>query len=143
MVSNLIKHDQHQPPGVTCPCCRRSEMRLGIDRGRPAVACANCGTTARLLQRRGDPLPGYEPRPAGTSEYAFDAPPSGSWWLGMIRHRDQVWRPVALTKEHARCWDALLTYPGEGDRLTVPTDPPQQPDQGGNDGDDPAKGAKP
>jgi hypothetical protein len=47
----------------------------------------------------------------------------------MIRQRDELWRAVALTQEHGRCWDALLTYPGEGDRLTVPTDPPRYAEQ--------------
>jgi hypothetical protein len=119
---------QRPPPGVRCPTCRRSEMLLGPDsQNRASLTCALCGAFVRLLQRRGDPEPGFEPRPGGTSEYAFDAPSSDSWWIGLIRQRDEVWRAVALTKTHGGCWDSLLTYPGEGDRLTVPADPPTWP----------------
>ncbi len=113
------------PPGLRCPSCRGTTMRLGADgRGRTAVTCAGCGVFLRLLTRRGDPEPGYEPCPPGVSEYALDAPPADSWWLGLIRQRDDLWRAVALAGSHGRCWDALLTYAGEGDRLTMPTDPP-------------------
>jgi hypothetical protein len=116
------------PPGLRCPSCRATTMKLGTDaRNRQVVTCAGCGTFLRLLQRHGDPEPGFEPRPAGTSEYAYDAPPAGSWWLGMIRQRDDVWRAVALAGNHGRCWDSLLAYPGEGDRLTMPCDPPARP----------------
>jgi hypothetical protein len=103
--------------------------------GRPVLACRGCKLAVRLLTRYpGDPTPGFEPRPAGTSAYAYDAPPAGSWWVGMIRQSDQVWRPVALAQEHGRCWDALLTYPGEGDRLTVPTDAPPGVSKAGENG---------
>jgi hypothetical protein len=115
------------PPGVRCPACGRCELTLGADaRGRAALSCAGCRTFVRLLWRHGDPEPGFEPCPPGASKYAQDAPPAGSWWLGMIRQADAVWRAVALTPTHAGCWDALLTYFGEGDRLTVPTDPPRR-----------------
>src|SRR5437899_3094500 len=87
------------PPGILCPCCKTTELRLGGDHARPSLLCAACGVFLRLLTRHGDPTPGYEPRPAGASEYAFDAPPAGSWWIGMIRQRDEVWRAVALTEE--------------------------------------------
>jgi hypothetical protein len=103
-------------------------MQLGPDdKGRTVLTSKTCGTFIRLVRRLGDPEPGLEPRPPGTSEYAYDTPPAGSWWLGMIRQRDDIWRPVTLSPTHRACWDGLLYYPGEGDRLTVPTDPPTRP----------------
>ena len=45
----------------------------------------------------------------------------------VIRHRDETWRAVTLGPDLGRCWDSLLTYPGRGDFLLVPTDPPRVP----------------
>jgi hypothetical protein len=115
------------PPGLFCPCCRGNELQLLGDHGRAEPACVGCGLFVRLLRHHGDPPPSYEPLPPGASEYAFDAPPAGSWWLGLIRHRDETWRAVTLGPDLGRCWDSLLTYPGRGDFLLVPTDPPRVP----------------
>ena len=111
--------------GVTCPACSRSELTLKIDnQGRLILVCAACGVFARLLRRHGDPMPFYEPRPAGSSEYYFDAPEAGSWWTGLIRQRDGFFRPVCISSTAAGCFDSLLEFPGEGDRLVMPCDPP-------------------
>ena len=111
--------------GATCPACSRSELILRIDaQGLPVLACSTCKATLRPLRRHGDPMPGYEPRPAGSSEYYFDAPEAGSWWTGLIRQRDGFFRPVCWSATAAGCFDALLDFPGEGDRLLMPCDPP-------------------
>jgi hypothetical protein len=99
-----IRPDAMQaPPGLRCPSCGATTKKLGTDaRDRQVVTCASCGTFLRLLRRQGDPEPGFEPRPAGTSEYAYDAPPAGSWWLGYVKGLDGIVRPVALPRPWAR-----------------------------------------
>ncbi len=105
---------------VSCPSCGRSEFVLRPDsKLRPVLSCAKCKVSLRLLCRYGDPMPLYKPRPAGSSEYYYDAPNSKSWWQGLIRQRDGFFRPVAISATLAACWDALLYYPGEGDRLCI------------------------
>jgi hypothetical protein len=53
--------------------------------------------------------------------------PRGNGWAGFIREADAVWRLVAVCRAFEACWDALLTYPGEGDRLAQPTWPSTLP----------------
>ena len=113
------------PAVATCPACSRSELVMRIDaQGRPVLACSTCKVNLRLLSRHGDPMAMCEPRPDGTSEYYYDPPEKGSWWTGLIRQRDGFFRPVCISSTAEGCWDALLEFPGEGDRLLMPCDPP-------------------
>ena len=105
------------PPGLRCPACRGGALRLSGDR----LLCAKCRVMVRLLRRRGDPLPAYEP-----SDREATNPLPGAWWLGLVRGADEIWRPVALSPSEGRCWDTLLTCPLEGDRMLWPTDPPRR-----------------
>ena len=95
-------------------------VRFGHEDRRQGTAhfglCGLRGVFARLLRRHGDPLPGYEPRVPGTSEYAHDSPTENCWWIGMIRLRDGLFRAICLSKTQGGCWDSLLWFPGEGDR---------------------------
>jgi hypothetical protein len=85
--------------------------------------CAGCGTFARYLKQAGSPDFKSEMAPAGTPANLRRPPtPESDWeWLGLVRLADQQWRPVALAPSLARCWEALLTYPGEPDRLCIPS----------------------
>jgi hypothetical protein len=96
------------------------------DSGRVRLTCAACGVFVRLLRRRGDPAPEAAPPPDGSSEYALDDPPAGSWWLGLVRSRAGAWRAVALAQTTGEAWDALLTCPLAGAYLVMPTDPPRR-----------------
>jgi len=99
--------------GLSCPDCTGGELYLAGDHGRPELACGTCGLFVRLLRRHGDPPPSCEPLPPEVPSYAFDPPPAGSWWVGMIREQDKVWRAVSLSPDHGCCWDSLLTFPAK------------------------------
>ena len=110
--------------GVQCPSCGRCELFLRPGgQGCPTLACSACGTFARLLRRHGDPLPGYEPRVAGSSEYAHDAPAENCWWIGLVRARDGLFRAVCPEQDTR----GLLGFPvvdsRRGDRLMMPMRP--------------------
>jgi hypothetical protein len=74
----------------------------------------------------GTPDFAHEQRPADAHRDNLKPPTASWWWQGLIRQADGVWRPVALARTLAACWDALLTYPGKGDLLCIPTRPPQR-----------------
>jgi hypothetical protein len=119
---------QHSPEalGITCRRCGGSRFRTGrqtfADGTRHVRAdCATCGAFVRYLKQPGAPEPRLSPRRPDASRQSL-APPSASWrWLGWIRQADQVWRPVAEAATLEACWDVLLHYPGEGDRLCIPS----------------------
>jgi hypothetical protein len=111
--------------GLCCPSCGATEARTsrecldGVDLMR--LACAGCGRLLRHLEMSG-PLR-FEPAPDDANR-AEKAPPGPGWgWIGMVRLSDNVWRAVALADSLGRVWDCLLTYPGTGDRLAIPTRP--------------------
>jgi hypothetical protein len=96
--------------------------------------CASCKGFVRYLKQTAT-APDYLHRPLPPDAHleARKAPPAGWDWLGWIRQHDGVWRPVALARTLACCWDALLHYPGKGDLLCIPTRPRAQ---GGEDSPD-------
>jgi hypothetical protein len=116
------------PSGIACPRCsattfKTSWQRFADGSQHVRMTCGACGAFIRWLKQRGSHEPRFEPARVDTSAVALAAPPSTWHWLGLIRQADRVWRPVALAGNLAACWEALLTFPGEGDRLVVPTQP--------------------
>jgi hypothetical protein len=119
---------EHGPAriGLLCPACGGTEAKTyrdrldGIDLMR--LECADCGRLLRHLEMSGELR--FEPAP-DDAHRAEKAPPGPGWkWIGLVRLADNVWRAVALADSLGRCWDCLLTYPGVGDRLAIPTRPP-------------------
>lgn len=85
--------------------------------------CGACGAFVRYLKQPNAPGPKYEARPPDAHRRALAAPPESWAWLGLIRQADQWWRPVACAATLAGVGDALLTFPGQGDMLAIPTRP--------------------
>jgi hypothetical protein len=85
--------------------------------------CAECGMFSRYLDQPDAPAVKHEPCDPGASSASTAAPPATWRWIGWIRQSDMVWRPVAEAPTLGRCWDALLHYPGDGDRLCIPSRP--------------------
>jgi hypothetical protein len=116
------------PPGPACRGCRGTEFRTSWQRFKDGTRhvrmdCAGCRRFVRYLKQADGPDFRFEPRKAG-AHAAELAPPAPSWvWVGHVRQADEVWRPVALSSTLAGCWEALLTFPGEGDRLCIPSRP--------------------
>jgi hypothetical protein len=115
------------PPGLICPHCGATEFTTSwqtfADGTRHLrMGCRACGGFVRFLKQSKD-QPDYRKEPRRPDAHQPElTPPATSWeWIGLIRHSDQVWRAVALAPTLARCWDSLLHYPGEGDRLCVPS----------------------
>jgi hypothetical protein len=116
------------PEGLVCPKCGGSTFKTfwqTFKDGSKHVRCecATCKAFVRYLPNPGGPECHYEPRKAGAHEDELAAPPESWHWVGMVRQADEVWRAVAMAPTLGRCWDCLLTYPGEGDRLCTPTRP--------------------
>src|SRR6185312_6957850 len=112
--------------GLVCRRCGGARFRTSwqtfSDGTRHVRAdCAACGAFVRYLKQPGAPEPRHEPQRADASRPSL-APLPVSWrWIGWIRQADRVWRPVAEAATLEGCWDTLLHYPGEGDRLCIPS----------------------
>jgi hypothetical protein len=89
------------------------------------MECAICGRFQRYLPQKKDDQPGFEHQPAQSDLHAKEmAPIPARWdWIGYVRGTDKVWQPVALCKDLASCWDALLTTHQRGDLLCIPVMP--------------------
>lgn len=126
--------------GITCPGCGEAEFTVSEQRFKDGtqhvrVDCRNCQRFVRYLPRdRADdvkPEPTGDvclmrPRPQDAHARELEAPQPRQWWVGYIRQDDRWWRPVALCRTLARCWDAMMTYRGKGDILIDSADPPEQ-----------------
>lgn len=113
--------------GLRCPACGHTEALSCWEQVESAtkvirLTCARCALFLRhLVPAEGEFL--FEQR-RPDAHRAELSPPGKDWlWIGHIRQADGFWRAVALTATLGKCWDALLTYPGEGDRLCIPTRP--------------------
>jgi hypothetical protein len=122
VVQKTFANTVTSPPGIRCPRCGRSELRLEQGGRGTVLACASCGTVVRLLQRHGDPQPAFD-----LDDRTADVPPAGSWWLAFVKGADTVLRPVALAPTLNSCWDAALTCPLRGAVIMIPTDPSSPP----------------
>jgi hypothetical protein len=121
------------PDGLLCPKCGAAEFRTAWatfkDGSRHVRAdCAKCGAFVRFLKQSPDaPDFRYEATTVTASmpadHPARKAPPDGWTWIGLVRLDDGHWRAVATSTTLARCWDALLHYPGVGDLLCIPSKP--------------------
>jgi hypothetical protein len=116
------------PEGLRCPKCGGTAFKTFwqtfADGSKHVRAdCAACGAFVRYLKQPGSPDFKHEPRKPGAHIDELAAPPDSWCWIGMIRQADELWRAVAMAPTLGRCWDCLLTYPGEGDRLCVPSKP--------------------
>jgi hypothetical protein len=135
----------HSPAelGLVCPGCGAAEFKTRCQEFRDGTRhvradCARCGKFVRYLKQPGGPdfkLERYRPDPDQPDHPAHEPPPESWRWVGFIRQADRVWRPVAEAPTLGRCWDALLHYPGDGDRLCVPTRPGKAT-KGEEEGDD-------
>lgn len=121
-----------RPDGLACRQCQGTKFKTSWQTfadGTKHVRmdCGDCGAFVRYLKQPGAPGPKYEPRPPDAHAKALaPAPAPDSWaWLGLIRQADQWWRPVAYAATLGGVWDALLTFPGQGDLLAIPTRPGQ------------------
>jgi hypothetical protein len=122
--------------GVICARCRGVTFRTSwqtFSNGTKHIRmeCAVCKAFVKYLkQQKEDGTPGYrhEPAVADANESSLKAPTDGEHWLGYVRQSDGVWRGVALAADLGGCWEALLTYPGDGDRLACPVAPVKFPE---------------
>jgi hypothetical protein len=117
--------------GVVCPRCRgtrfKTTWQVFSDGSRHVrMTCAACNKFMRYLPRPDGPDLRLERRPHDARAYRMKPPPASYNWIGFIRQSDELWRAVALAPTLERCWDCLLTYPGDGDLLCVPSEPPPQ-----------------
>jgi hypothetical protein len=130
------------PNGLLCRKCGAAEFRTHWQthsNGSQHVRadCARCGHFVRWLkQSPSQPDYRYEPSPVTTTMPAHHparkAPPDVWTWIGLVRLDDGLWRPVATSRTQEGCWDTLLHYPGEGDRLCIPSRPTaREEDDGG------------
>ena len=121
--------------GVACRHCGAAEFvtawQTFSDGTRHIrMTCARCQAFVRWVKQDGsEPMPRYEPAPAGNSTPSLAAPlPMDGWhWIGFIRQSDRVWRSVAYAPTLDACWECLLTYPGRGELLCCPTRPLPEP----------------
>lgn len=116
--------------GLACRKCGAAKFTTVLQTFRDGTKhvrldCAACKTFVRYASQDGAPEPRHEHRPPDAHDELLAAPPASWHWLGLIRQDDGVWRAVALCPTLERCWEALLTLSGEGDRLCVPTRPPK------------------
>jgi hypothetical protein len=116
------------PPGISYPQCRatgfQTSWRILSDGTRHArLECAACLRFVRWPRQDPQPEHKYEPRRPDVRGAALQPPPDRWHWLGFIRQADGLWKPVAMAETLGRCWEALLTYPYEGDLLAVPVEP--------------------
>ncbi|HEX5271849.1 MAG TPA: hypothetical protein VFW33_15230 [Gemmataceae bacterium] len=114
------------PLGLSCPKCGATAFKTfwqTFENGTRHVRCdcAECGAFVRYLKQPGAPEPKYEPRKPTAHAGELATPPADWHWIGLIRQDDEMFHPVALAPTRDRCWDALLHFPGEGDRLIIPT----------------------
>jgi hypothetical protein len=120
------------PAGILGPHCQGTRFKTswqvftnGTRHAR--LTCAVCGRFERYLKQHPE-QPDFRYQKCNPEiKGAARRPPPASWhWLAHIRHADGKWYPVAMAETLARCWDALLTYPYEGDRLAFPVEPLQR-----------------
>lgn len=129
------------PEGLRCPRCGSTELKTFWQRFRDdswhvRLECgrAACRAFVRYLKQEPDqPEYRHQARRADAHAAELKSPPASFWWIGHYRQADGLWRPVALCRTLAGCWDALLTCPGEGDRLAIPCRPPELPEGGYRD----------
>src|SRR4051794_21852417 len=101
-------------PMLKCQACGATWFRTSeaapTDRG--ILHCGRCGVPVCPLCPPGAPPFRYEPAAGVALSPGQEGPPTSWEWLGLVRHDDGSWRPVALAETLERCWDALLHYPG-------------------------------
>jgi hypothetical protein len=116
--------------GITCRHCGKAAFTTAwqtfSDGSRHVrMSCAGCGRFTRYLPQHKDGTPRYR---IEYSTLPTDHPgrklPTDVQWIGMVRAADEVWRTVGMADSLEKCWDVVLSYRGEGDRLCCPTERP-------------------
>lgn len=115
--------------GVVCAACNGSRFTSTLARQKDGarhvrLTCTGCGKEVHFVEQG---RAQFETAPPDAHQHALAPPPADWRWVGMIRQSDRVWRAVAEAGTLEACWDCLLTYPGLGDRLCVPTKPEYLP----------------
>jgi hypothetical protein len=115
---------------IACECGATMGRTFREPTGLVRMDCDDCG---KPLWRMETACLRYEFRPPDAHRFELEPAPASWEWIGFIRQADGIWRAVALAGDLGRCWDCLLSFPGKGDLLCIPTRPVQRGTEEVND----------
>lgn len=113
-------------PVLSCPNCHAVEVRPSRLPVREhldelVLHCASCGAALCPARPEGAPAPEFRQAPAYATPAAQQAPDPSWHWLGFVYLDSACFYPVALSRTLPGCWRLLEDWPGQPDKLVIPT----------------------